>query len=87
MMAGQPLTPGFGAFRERQAVEAATPLPVTTAERSVEYTVGLDLGKSQDYSARVSSSGSRRQRAKRPIPFATCAAGSSEPPTRKWPTT
>src|SRR5580700_2042638 len=50
MIDSQPLSPQFRAFRAQREM-AAYRIPDPPAETSVEFTVGLDLGKSQDYSA------------------------------------
>jgi hypothetical protein len=50
MFRNPPMTPRFrAAWAQRQ--ENATPAPDLPPESSVEYTIGLDLGKLQDYSA------------------------------------
>ena len=51
MFGNEPLTPQFRAYRARQAWDADAPLdPPPPPETTVEYTAGLDLGKSRDFS-------------------------------------
>jgi hypothetical protein len=49
MFAQQPLTPRFRAMRQQR--EAAALVASEPPETSIEYTIGLDLGKLQDFSA------------------------------------
>jgi hypothetical protein len=45
----QPLTPQFRAFLAQRELQTVTP-PDPPAKTTIEFTIGLDLGKSRDYS-------------------------------------